>query len=118
MKIHLEPLLYDNFVRLYNMKDVLPCHALCYYAFNIGLYLEDNKDNFENDARSVHDPKQSLLSIATLYGVTPESMLQFWPEIDRVFALHNFKAIPNEIKYRHVSVLVSHDGNSIPRIIH
>jgi hypothetical protein len=118
MKIIFEPLLYNNFVRLYNMKDEMPCHALCYYAFNLGLYLEDNENNFENDTRSHHDPRQSLLSIAELYGVTPDSMLQFWPEIDRVFARHNFKAIPNLLKYRHVSVLRSHDGNMIPRITH
>jgi hypothetical protein len=117
MKIVLEPLMYNNFVRLYNMKDELPCHALCYYAFTLGQFLENQETLIQGDVRSYHDPKQSLLSIATLYGVSPDSMLQYWPEIDRVFAKHNFKSIPNLLKYRHVSVLRSHDGNMIPRYL-
>jgi hypothetical protein len=116
MRIELEPLMYHNFVRMYNMKNDLPCHALCYYAFNLGYYLESQEGKFEKDVRAHHDPKQSLLAIAELYGVTPESMLHYWFEIDRVFSRHNFKAIPNEFRYRHVSVLISQDGNTISRI--
>jgi hypothetical protein len=116
MLVEVEPLMYNNFVRLYGMKDVIPCHALCYYAFNLGYYLESQEGKFEKDVRAYHDPKQSMLSIAELYGVSPEAMLSYWPEIDRVFALHKFKSIPNEQRYRHTSVLVSQDGNPILRL--
>jgi hypothetical protein len=105
--------IYNNFVNDYGMKNVIPCHALCFYAHNLGLLLENLEVHIEGEKVAPLEPKAFLLSTAKLYATSPDYMLQFWPEIDRVFDLFGWKRIPNEYKYRFVSVLVNQQGKVI-----
>jgi hypothetical protein len=117
-RVQLNAPIYNNFVQDYNMKDTLPCHALCFYAYQVGTLLENLETHIEGEANAPHDFIQLLKSTAYLYKVEIDHMLSYWPEIDRVFDAFALKRIPNELKYRHVSVILTQDGNSIHRKFH
>src|SRR5690606_18627548 len=84
------------------------CHALFYY------YLLGRK-NYENEHQELGlgdqivyegelDPKynykQLFVTIANVYGVTPEQMIHHWPAVDLTCRAFNLPLMPEGDRYR------------------
>lgn len=84
------------------------CHALFYYAVLARRAYEDNVQGhalqLEGTVSNVTNFYQLYLSIAFMYGVTPEAMQRYWPAVDMQFFALQIPALPKENRYRHDSV--------------
>jgi len=78
------------------------CHALFYYYLLAQRNYEMEKDVIILDGQM--DPHyhyhQLFKSIATMYGVQPENMQNFWGFVDKQCELINLPKLPDLEKYR------------------
>jgi hypothetical protein len=84
------------------------CHALFYYAVLARRAYEENVEGwatqYEGNLSNTTDFFQLYLSIAFMYGVTPEAMQRHWSNVDMQFTVLQIPALPKENRYRHDSV--------------
>lgn len=85
------------------LKHDQACHALWYYyilAYNN--YREHILDPivFEGDPDVVPNFQQLFTSIATMYGVQPEEMVKFWPNVDLQCVIMALPKLPMNDSYR------------------
>lgn len=80
------------------------CHALWhYYTLARKNYEEEFKDTlilYEGDLDPKYDNRQLFISIATAYGVQPESMIRFWPNVDLQCNVLQLPKLPDEDRFR------------------
>ena len=79
------------------------CHALWYYYIVASNnYLEHISDPIvlEGDPDVDPDFRQLFTSVATMYGVAPEKMVQFWPNVDMQCTTMGLTKLPTNDKYR------------------
>lgn len=79
------------------------CHALWYYYIvasnNYREHIED-PIVLEGDPDVLPDFSQLFTSIATMYGVQPEKMIQFWVNVDLQCLKMELKELPKHDKFR------------------
>lgn len=84
------------------------CHALFWYALIARRAYEENVQGwahqYEGNLSNTTNFRDMYLSVAFLYGVTPEEMQRYWPAVDMQFVALNLPQLPKEDRYRHDSV--------------
>ena len=79
-------------------------HALFFYYLNARRtyeeYVIDTPVLYEEDSDPAFDFEQLFTSIAALYGVKPEEMIQAWNVIDRQCDVLNLPKMPYDYQYR------------------
>ena len=82
-------------------------HALFFYYVNARRTYEehvlDTPISMEGDSDPAYDFRSLLISIAGLYGVKPDEMVNAWDVIDRQCDLLELPKMPNEYQYRFVA---------------
>ena len=79
------------------------CHALWYYYITASNnYKEHILDPivYEGDPDVLPDFSQLFTSIATMYGVTPEKMIYYWPNVDMQCEALEIVKMPMNDKFR------------------
>lgn len=79
------------------------CHALWYYYLSARHVWETHIADpivLEGDKDPEYNFKQMFTSIATWYGVTPETMKNFWDRIDKQCDRLGLPKLPDEDRYR------------------
>lgn len=97
--------LFDDYVNDLFMIDELPCHALMYYAQSLSLVLEANAHQYGHELLYKVEAENIMLATETLYGINRTHMINYWNEIDRIYAALNLRPIPIKYEYRFRSVL-------------
>lgn len=84
------------------------CHALFYYH----ALARQNYENIVEDPLFLEghlDPEanfsQLFASVAIMYNVEPETMIQFWPDVNMQCRALQMPMIPDEYRYRHNKVI-------------
>lgn len=80
------------------------CHALFYYnAVAHGTYERTVVDPMYLEGQLDEQPVYDRLfaSIAIMYNVEPETMVQFWPDVAMQCSLLQMPVMPDEDRYRH-----------------
>lgn len=93
------------------LTDDLACHALMYYALTARNTYEQitlgRQIQYEGDPEpEPPNYKEMFVNIAGMYGVPPEAMAQFWPNIDMQFVALNIPQLPKEERFRFNKPLV------------
>ena len=94
------------------------CHALMCYALQVKVNLEAKNETIkyeESGDLDLGNYKQLWVSTATSYGVEPEEMVKYWPNIDAQLAALGSPTVPEIFKMR--SVLVVGDKVQISSLI-
>lgn len=84
-----------------------PCHALFYYALlaiKAQHQWEANVIVYEGNLTPDPNFKQLFTSVATMYGVSPESMLKFWTNVDMQLVQMGSQGVPKKARYRFDSI--------------
>ncbi len=88
------------------------CHALFYYVVKLKNILEERKadQSYEGDASPgafFLNMKQLFSSIALAYGVSPEHMLKYWPEVDLQCFLMGSNRVEKQYRFDEIPELKS-----------
>jgi len=85
------------------LDDYLESHALWYYYLCARKTYEDKIENpivLEGEDDPTVDFKRLFKTIAFLYDVNPEHMVNCWPQIDMQCQALNLPQLPKESRYR------------------
>jgi len=97
------PKRFTNLIKPNGFLDDHPaCHALYFYAqlAHENWIKEKNYPVLEGETDPVYNYHQLFKSIAKMYGVEPEEMVNYWDNIDYQMIVDNEPTLPNEEKYR------------------
>jgi len=87
----------------------MEAHALMFYYLNAmrayELYEISNPIVYEGHDDPRCNYKQLFLSIASLYGVDPNKMNNYWPMIDMQCTTMGLPTLPQETKYRYSHII-------------
>lgn len=107
---------FDRLVLNFGLPADKPCLALMNYTQIVGRHLESIQDWIQ---ASKPDPKPQALDYRTLfanqaklYGVTPEAMVKFWPDIDEVLNKLELPPIPYQTNIRQIRMPVNNTINA------
>lgn len=90
------------------------CHALLHYAMMMKENLKNHKDPNEIKLEASTDQdinhRQVWKSIALMYGVEPEEMVKYWPNVTATLLANASEDLPERYKMRQVAEI-----NTMPR---
>ena len=85
------------------------CLALFHYATLVRKAYEQDKDTikYEDEPDNLPNYHQLFKSCAMMYGVEPEAMLHFWPNVKLQFATMRLPMVPDFARFESVPVIVT-----------
>jgi hypothetical protein len=98
---------YDGYVKPQGFLEHHPaCHALFHYATLARKAYEESMDTIvldgAGDLVKEVDYRQLFSSVATAYGVEPEVMVKFWPNVNLQFATLRLPMAPEFVRFSSV----------------
>lgn len=96
------PLFPDYIIPNGGLTNERESHALFYY-YILAMQMYDREKNgvvYEGDKDPEFNYRNVFLSVANLYGIRPENMVNAWPSVDVTCTMHNMPLLPREAKYR------------------
>ena len=96
------PLFPDYIIPNGGLTNERESHALFYYYILATQMREQELHGivYEGDKDPEYNYRQVFLSVARMYSLRPENMVNAWPSVDVTCEMHGMTRLPQEQKYR------------------